>query len=188
MCSISILYIINSIILEINHTLNIEVDIKSTYLGMPSDYKKTCIDELYRLGDSMHHLSNVKATMTSYEIWKQTDIFNPLINKVLDTIGILFPIDDGKWKYQMSNCWGAIYEGGNHTLPHKHIPAYLTFVYYFQTFDTTPLIFNDGEGLNLYPKNDSIVVFPGNLTHSVPQHNHGLDRICVAGNIALVEK
>ena len=188
MCSASILYIINSIILEVNYTLNLDIDIKIGKLGIPKDYKEACINELYKLGDNMNHQTNVKAIMTSYEIWNETDLFNPLLDRILYITNTLFPIEDNDWEYDLVNCWGAIYQKENYTVPHKHLPYYLSFVYYLQSTGNTPLIFNEGNKLEVTPKDDMLIVFPSYLVHSVPKHEHNIDRICLAGNLTLKYK
>ena len=168
-----------------NYTLNIDIDIKTTKLGISSDYQDKCIRELYRLGDTMDHKTNVKAIMTSFKVWDETDLFNPLVDRILHITSNLFPFDDGRWVYKIDNCWGAIYKKGDYTLPHKHIPFYLSFVYYLQSNSDTPLVFNEGGGLRITPQDDDLIVFPSNLIHSVPIHEDEKDRICIAGNILL---
>ena len=48
-------------------------------LGVPENYRKECIKEIYRLGDSMNNTTNIKGIMTNTKIWEESSVFNMFI-------------------------------------------------------------------------------------------------------------
>jgi len=161
------------------HHLKSPVEIIDIKLGIPQKYKQKCIDEIYKIGDSQNQSTNVKAIMSSWFLWEESKIFNPLLTKITDII--LVNIKD-KEHLALYEAWSAIYKKNHYTIPHSHSPSYISFVYYLQSSGNTPLIFDNME-FSINPIDDTLVVFPSHLNHSVPPHNDEKDRICVAGNI-----
>lgn len=161
-----------------------------TTLGIPKNYQQECIDEIYRLGDSQGQTTNVKAIMTSWIIWEETTILNQLLDNILKVIEVYVVRDasihqEPTLVVNLDNAWGAIYKKGHYTKSHDHLFSWpYSFVYYLQTTDNTPLIFDDCN-FNINPKDDKLIVFDANLKHSVPIHNDDVDRICVAGNVSI---
>ena len=174
--------------MEINiHHLKTPVEIITTQVGIPQDYKQQCIDEIYRLGDSMNQITNVKAIMSSWEIWNETKILNPLIDKITKITDKLIYIDGG-FKNKLEHCWSAIYKKGHYTIPHRHTPSNFSFIYYLKSNEnSSPLVFNEID-FNLPPQDDLLVIFPSHIVHSVPTQRGNEDRICLAGNIVIREK
>ena len=161
--------------------------ILETKLGIPQDYKQKCIEEIYRLGDSMNQTTNVKAIMSSYTVWEETKILDILLNNILKTIEnkIISSYLDIPAKANLNDAWSAIYKKGHYTQSHHHIGNFpFSFVYYLQAANNTPLIFS-GSTFGIYPSDDTLVVFPSTLLHEVPMHEDEIDRICVAGNVSL---
>ena len=108
MCYISILYIINSIILEMNihnYHVNHPTQVITTQLGVPQEYRQQCIKEIYRLGDSPNQQTNVKAIMTSYLIFNESKVFNKLLNNIQIFINNFIdkPYD---LQYVLRSAWG----------------------------------------------------------------------------------
>jgi len=165
------------------YRLKAPVEIIDTTLGIPQKYKQECIDEIYKIGDSQNQKTNVKAIMSSWYLWKESKVFNPLLNKIIDTI-----LTSGKDRQHLVLCdaWSAIYKQNHHTIAHSHVPSYMSFVYYLQSSGNTPLVF-DNTDFSINPVDDTLIVFPAYLIHSVPPHNDEKDRICVAGNIEYLE-
>jgi hypothetical protein len=159
-------------------------EIVTTQLGIPQEYKQQCIDEIYRLGDSMNQTTNVKAIMSSYKIWKETNIFDQLLNNIKIAINKCFPTDN-RYEYFLEEAWSAIYKKDHYTTPHVHLPFHISFVYYLQSSGNTPLIF-EGCKFQVSPIDDMLVIFPSYLNHSVPKHNEEEDRICIAGNLNII--
>ena len=138
--------------------------------------------EIYHLGDSMNQETNVKAIMSSYKIWEETSVLNPLLGRIKE---VVFNYDhriSPNQTYFLNDAWSTIYKGGNYTKSHSHGSTYLSFVYYLKTPEPyTPLIF-DKINFKLHPLEDMLIIFPGYVFHSVPPHQSKEDRICVAGN------
>ena len=184
MCYISILYIINPIILEMNiHNYHIKhpTQVITTQLGVPQEYRQQCIKEIYRLGDSQDQQTNVKATMTSYLIFDESKVFDKLLDNILTVVNNFIdkPYD---LQYILRSAWGTIYKKDDYTIPHEHLPSNLSFVYYLQSSGNTPLVF-DNCNFHINPTDDRLAIFPAYLTHSVPKHDDEQDRVCIAGNL-----
>lgn len=177
----------------IKHRVLAPVNILETNLGIPKKYQQECINEIYRLGDSQEQRTNVKAIMTSWVIWEETTILNQLLDNILYAIKV-YVVENVSIYQEISsipkldNAWGAIYKKGHYTKSHDHLFSWpYSFVYYLQTTDNTPLIFDDCN-FNINPKDDKLIVFDANLKHSVPVHNDDVDRVCIAGNVSVEHK
>jgi len=80
----------------------------------------------------------------------------------------------------IADCWGAIYEEEDHTIPHSHFPADFSVVVYLEAEDgCAPIVFDDK--LSVQPVPGLMLLFPGLLKHSVPK-NKG-KRVVVAMNL-----
>jgi len=157
------------------------VEIIQTKLGIPQDYKQKCIKEIYRLGDSQDQQTNVKAIMTTYRIWEESKVFNPLLDRINDVFDTLELTNDKHLDIMLGNVWGAIYKKDHYTVKHNHSPSLYSFVYYLKTTNNTPLVFDDCN-FSINPTDDDIIIFPGHLNHGVPKHDNNEDRVCIAGN------
>ena len=169
------------------HHLSSPVEVTTTHLGIPLEYKSQCIEEIYKIGDQMNHKSNVKADMSEWYIFENNDVFNPLLDNIFTAINLFVPIEDKKFKYKMSNCWSARYKKGDYTVPHKHLPSHLSFVYNLKADKpSSPIVFNYSN-FQLTPIDDLLIIFPSYLTHSVPKQLEETERICIAGNLSIEE-
>ena len=163
------------------------IEVVNAPLGAPLSYRQKCIDEIYKIGDKQNNQTNVKASMSSWWVEKESKILNSLSDQIMDAIGRLMPLAP-EYKYILYNCWSNIYKKGQHTVPHIHKPFYISFIYYLKSDkDSSPLIFNSSNFI-IQPQDDMLVIFPSYIEHSVPKHNSDEDRICVAGNINWVPK
>jgi hypothetical protein len=161
--------------------------IVTTQLGISQEYKQQCIKEIYRLGNSNTHLTNVKAIRSSYRIWEETKELNLLLGHIKESITNIIPIKDKRLEYNLNEAWSAIYKKNHYTTPHDHLPYVISFVYYLQSSGNTPLVF-DQCNFQINPIDDMLLIFPSYLGHSVPKHNEETDRICIAGNIQQISK
>jgi hypothetical protein len=161
-------------------------NIDITSIDLPLDYKQKCIDTIYKLGDRMAKKSNVKGIMSSYFIWQQSDVFNDLLGEISKAIKYLYVKDRFNCKVSIMNAWSGIYKKEHYTVPHNHAGAEFSFVYYLQSDGTTPIRFlknRDKVVYQFYPKDNDLILFPGNIPHDVPEHTSEQDRICIAGNV-----
>lgn len=114
--------------------------------------------------------SNVKAHYVSdYSSHLKNPKFQPLIDLVLSFCSEIsktyFKCD---LKYKCYNCWGMLYDEGDHTVKHSHFPSTFAAVVYLEIEkDAAPIVFEDE--LTVVPTNGSLVVFPALLQHEVPK-------------------
>ena len=166
------------------HYIKHETEILTLNLGIPNSYKEECLKETYRLGDSMNSSTNVKAIMTTYEVWNETKVFNPLIQRIYNKVCELIPSHDDKlFRYHLLNAWVATYKQNHFTIPHVHTPSTISFIYYLKAPKSSSVIKFDSCNYSIEPIDDLLIIFPSYLVHSVPSHSINEDRICLAGNI-----
>jgi hypothetical protein len=73
------------------------------------------------------------------------------------------------WGLQVTDCWGAVYEEADHTIPHSHFPSDFSAVIYLEAEDgCAPIVF--ANKLVVQPKPRMLILFPGMLVHSVPKN------------------
>ena len=160
-------------------------EISCCILKFDNNYIQECIKEIYNLGDSMNHQTNLKASMSSYKVWEETNKFNPIFQSIMDTVRSTYPIIDKRYKYALTGAWSAIYRKGNMVIPHDHVPSQLSWIYYLQTTtNSSPLMFPNCNNFQVYPTNSLLVMFPAYLTHFVPEQKEEEDRICLVGNLS----
>lgn len=162
--------------------INTPSNIITTPLNIDKEPRKNYINKIYEIGDHQNNQTNIQAIMTSYNIWAHTSFFDSLLNKIVKTIDIVWPIKDKRYKYELCETWGTIYKKDHYAVSHNHIPNQISFVYYLQSSGNTPLIF-DRCNFSINPTDDMLVCFPSYLEHSVPKHNEKEDRIVLAGNL-----
>jgi hypothetical protein len=165
-----------------DYLVKASTNISTLSLNIPQSYKQQCIEEAYRLGDSMNQSSNVKAIMSSWYVWDETQIFNLLLDNISNYIFSTLKHNLSSTTLNLQNAWSAIYKKGHFTNSHCHLPSFISFVYYLKSNGNTPIIFDEC-GFSLHPKDDTLVFFPSYLTHSVPVHEETEDRVVIAGNI-----
>jgi len=187
MCCISILYIINSTILEIkrrDRIISTNAPITELILKKSDKWLTRGVDEILKLGDEQQHKSNVKANMTSWTIWKDTKYFNQLFNDITDILKALNlkGLRGPNRNPILTGCWGAHYKDNEKTQIHNHEPAWYSFVYYLKTDpNCAPIIFQGSNvDLPIYPKPNMLILFPAHLGHYVPPTKG--ERVVLAGN------
>ena len=79
-----------------------------------------------------------------------------------------------------ADCWCAVYEHSDQTIPHNHCPADFSAVVYLEASpQSAPIIF--ANSIVVKPVSGSLVLFPGILEHHVPPTDER--RVVVAMNI-----
>ena len=135
------------------------------------------------IGDVQKSSTNVQASMTGWYMHETNSDFMKVCNMAVQLAydnsprqGVpLIPYD----------CWGAIYSKGNYTKTHEHWPQIWSWVYNVECCEScAPLMFNDSLH-SISPKSGNLVLFPGWIRHSVPEHQCGHDRIILAGNLGV---
>lgn len=130
--------------------------------------------------------SNVKATyMSPWQSHLLTPKFAPLIQVVVEVSKqasklLSANLDALNLEMVVSDCWGIVYEESSYTLPHNHFPSDFSCSIYLETHpDSAPIIFSGKYPLQ--PQPNMLVMFPGILTHEVPQTKGR--RVVVAMNL-----
>ena len=165
------------------YNLLANTEISCCTLEFDNTYIQECINEIYKLGDSMNHHTNLKASMSSYRVWEETSKFNSIFDNIMDTILSVYPLNK-QWKYELFEAWSTIYKKGNMAVNHNHYPRQLSWIYYLQsTPNSSPLVFPDCNNFQVYPTNSLLVIFPAYLNHYVPEQESDEDRICLVGNL-----
>ena len=134
-------------------------------------------------GDLQYRKTNVQADMTKWTMFKDPD-FEKIINFAIDVVkaGLDLP---NLGEYVVTDCWGALYKKGDSCNAHAHHPAIWSFTYYVDaTPEDSPLVFPTS-GNAIYLNSGLMVVFPGWVTHSVPEQKNDRERIVVAGNLTI---
>ena len=173
--------------MEINrYHIKSPTEVITTTLGISKDYREKCIKKAYNIGDKQNNQTNVKAIMSSYGIWTESDLYNPILDKIISIVqNKTYPQINKDLTYFLENAWTAIYKEGHYTIKHNHIPSQISFVYYLKSNEiSSPLVF-DSCDFEIKPYDDLLVLFPSYLYHSVPTHK-GEDRICLAGNLSYI--
>lgn len=141
------------------------------------------IEEIIRkTGDKQGRNTNVKALMTNWVMYEHAP-FKIVCDTVEDIIQTFYK-ERSNLELQtfMTTCWGAIYEKGDYSELHHHIPALYSWVYYVNVEEgASPLHFPWFPGHTYHPKSGYGIIFPGWLTHEVPPTDS--ERIIVVGNV-----
>ena len=156
------------------------------------------IKKIIAYPDVMKHKTNVKANMTDWRMHMKDDDFGKIASVAEDvakTMRYGSTHVDGdthtKRKGQSprlmtEECWGASYGKGEFTQVHNHWPAIWSWCYYLQVpKGSSPLVFGEA-GIMFEPKVGDLVIFNGQVEHSVPPCECEDKRILMAGNISVV--
>jgi hypothetical protein len=154
-------------------------------IGLEPNIRNRMIEDILALDDEQNRKTNVKASMSSWQLWNQIDCteFGSRLIDVLDNHIIWNRKNfDENSTTRITNLWSAVYQNGDKTDPHDHSPLPGSFVYYLKASEnSSPLFFNDNN-LSIVPEEDLLIVFPGYIIHSVPESSEKEKRIVIAGN------
>ena len=135
----------------------------------------------YRKENPVSNISNVKSWHSHYLTYKHTRCFDDINLRILNTCdSILNKFNDTKDRLMMGNMWMNIYEKGDRATLHNHFPSDISCCYYADIEENSSPIKFPPE-LEIFPKNDMLVIFPGNLHHEVLPTNGR--RIVIAMNL-----
>lgn len=168
------------------HSFLVTTRCYTTTLGIPLFYKQKLINETYNIGDIQNRKTNVKASMSYWDIFDHTPIFNTLLDNIFKVITTQTHYKNYARVKELiiDEAWVNIYRKGDYTLSHNHLPSVVSFVYYLQSNGSSTLNFTNSE-FKITPKDDLLVIFDSSLEHSVDKHLDKQDRICLAGNLTL---
>ena len=138
--------------------------------------------------------SNVHAWHSGYDTHKITDDFINLINVIEQRVNLttkLNPYVSGNMFAKVAESWAITYDKDDYTNWHNHgIYNYSAVYYASASEDSAPLIFKKSKDqlLEIKPKTNKLVIFPGYANHMVPKINNDGKRICFSANLFLIEK
>ena len=165
--------------------ITVKHDVRIELISYPrhEQLKKEVYDCLLHYEDKQNYLTNVKATMTEW------NLESPEIEKLKDYIinSLQDLPNDLRWgppgKFQFKNLWGNIYRYGEYTCSHGHIPEDLTMVYFLTAQEgDAPLLLDDSK-TPIHPQEGLFALFPSYVFHSVPKHMANNVRITLSGDI-----
>ena len=136
--------------------------------------------------------SNVKATYSSSY---KSHLLNPkllplteLVMKIAKKVSketLSCDLDAVNVGLFIADCWCAVYEKSDETIPHNHFPSDFSAVVYLEAEpQSAPIIF--ANSILVKPIPGSLVLFPGLLNHHVPPTE--ARRVVVAMNIFKVPR
>ncbi len=135
---------------------------------------RLAVDEL-RINYPATTASNVRSEYMSP--WKShllTNKLQPLIDLVSSKIKqasidyLQADLTQLSFDLAVADCWCAIYEQSNYTVPHTHFPSdFATVIYLEMDEDSAPIVFSNEIVVN--PSPGTVVFFPGWLVHHVPK-------------------
>ena len=134
---------------------------------------REAIDEL-RISHPQSPESNVKATYMSP--W-HSHLLNPKLVPLTQSVitiareaskaHLSANLEALNMDLVVTDCWGIIYDQASYTQRHNHFPSEFGCSIYLEAHeDSAPIIFSGR--LNIKPKPNMLVLFPGILNHEVP--------------------
>ena len=165
--------------LEVHHPVKIQL----SYYPRHEQLKKQIYDHLLHYEDKQDHKTNVKATMTEWQLTSTE------LEKLKDCIinSFKFLPNDLQWgpsgDFEFTNLWANIYRHGEYTCVHDHLPEDLTMIYFLTAAEgDAPLLLDDSR-TRIYPEEGLMALFPGFVCHSVPKHMSNNVRMTLSGDI-----
>ena len=117
---------------------------------------KSLLPNLELTEDENEKITDLEQRLKLYQIIKNASI--DFLNTDLTTLN---------YELIVADCWCAVYEATNHTIPHSHFPSDFSAVIYLEMVEeSAPIIFN--ESLVINPASGTVIFFPGSLPHHVP--------------------
>ena len=150
-----------------------------------SKLKEEIVSILENYSDCQNRKSNVKATMTEWNILSpQIDKFKRyILNEIEHEFGHRMVNSKGNLTPIFGDLWGNIYHKGDYTMVHNHSPAMFSLVLFLKTkWYHSSLLFTDS-GERIRPKEGRFIIFPAYLWHEVAKHRYNESRITLSGNI-----
>ena len=178
----------NSSVIEIKE-VDKTLPVFSTNISQHNEILSQAVEGLYELQQKTPEpiKSNVKANyVSSWISHKESPKFKPLCDLVISCCReISKKYFNTQLEFAIYNCWGMIYEGGDHAVKHSHFPSTFAAVVYIDVDENSaPIVFEDK--LTITPVSGSLVIFPAILQHHVLPTNSR--RIVIAMNIDHIER
>lgn len=134
-------------------------------------------------GDRQNHTTNVKAQMTS---WKMMD--QPGFKELAEIIkNVAFEVSKEKYSFIMNptitDMWGLKYKSEEIAEPHDHYPSNWSCAYYINPPQNAPGLYFPEANTEIKPVNGLLILFEGNVKHSVRPAKFEGFRYVVSANL-----
>ena len=141
----------------------------TTFLNQSSEEIESIKERIieFRKENPKSNKSNVKAWHSSYKTHEFTNRFDDINRRISNECDIILnKFNNTNDRLILYNMWVNIYEKGDRTALHNHFPGDYSCCYYVDIEEnSSPIKFPPK--LEIFPKNDMLVIFPGNLYHEV---------------------
>ena len=162
-------------------------DIFTAHLKLDSTIKDTIIRTIRDGGDKQNRKTNVKATMTNWDMQKEPG-FAELEKELTSIINYLPEIPNhygsgSPAAMEIDGMWGLLYKKNDYTDVHSHWPAVWSGVLYLDipTDYAGTLFFPELEH-NIEPVTGQLVIFRGSTMHGVKTFQSNGERLAVSFN------
>tara|TARA_A100001201_G_scaffold34610_1_gene36810 strand:- start:17 stop:580 length:564 start_codon:yes stop_codon:yes gene_type:complete len=155
----------------------------TTFLNHSSEEIRSIKERIiqYRKEHPKSNESNVKAWHSFYGTHRHTNYFDDINRRITSECDIILnKFNHTKDRLILHDMWMNIYHKGDRTLLHNHFPGDYSCCYYVDIEEnSSPIKFPPK--LEILPKNDMLVIFPGIVFHEVLPTNG--KRIMIAMNL-----
>mgnify|MGYP001266496639 CR=1 FL=1 len=141
--------------------------------------------------DQQGKRTNVKANHTEWDWLPENHVVKEFKRSIMTEIDIYYgikPIGGSPPPLEMTNFWGMVYNKGDYTKPHHHLPNFIySFAYFLKSkWYHPPLIFTHS-GKKIPSKEGTYVIFQSHMVHHVPKNKSNEPRITLSGNLKIKE-
>jgi len=154
------------------------------------------IDVIKQEGGTNSNITNVKGYTTNYHLEMPhndepyAQFFNFLNRSFYNSMTHLIQrnalsFNNISMYYMITDIWGSIYKHGEYCISHVHEPQQLSWCYYLQVPEGSADIVFDNIDYAITPKAGDLIMFPGWMSHSVPENKSQDERIILAGNLEI---
>lgn len=165
------------------YTLPALVDIMKGGIHLHPDYLENCIEEIKKLGDSQDRQTNLKGFMTSYHVYSETKVLDPILEGIVEVSAMYT-----NRVFSVSEAWAGIYQKGDYAVEHDHVGSSLSFCYYMQAEEGDAAIEFVDARKKFHPTTGMLLVFPSNFRHKVHEQKTDNERVVLAGNLLYTEQ
>ena len=152
--------------------------------------KDELVPRLEEYPDHMGRKTNVKADHTEWDWMPENSQVKELKRCIFAEIDTYYRIKAISFarppELEMDNFWGMVYNKGDYTQSHHHLPYHLySFAYFLKSkWYHPPLVFTHS-GKRIPSKEGTYVIFPSHLMHHVPRNRFKEPRMTLSGNLKI---
>ena len=171
-----------------NHTISTTYVLAEHRIDVPEEQTQKYIEEIHRVSNDAAKSQNTnyirvlpQPKLSSLYIWEQSNVFNDILDNIIH-YSKLYSKDLPN--LIISDCWSVVYKKGDYSTAHTHegTASVLSFVFYVQNENKSPIEFIHGDK-TVYPKTNTLLIFPNWVRHRVPPLEYDEERIVLAGNL-----